>query len=202
MPEESISNESNMRYNVEAASSIFAEYGSFIHTVIRCQVKNEAQADGIFQDFFLSIVCKPIPGGVNNIKSYLYRAITNDIIEATRRVEKYRVYRLKYADILNRSINKKIPENASVDVVEKKDHSIRKVAEKTKKKLVSTSYLIPRKYREAIVGDIMEDCNELRALGKSEWIIRLHLIWQLAIALIMLRPIAIMDAFKRIWSTK
>ena len=68
--------------------------------------------------------------------------------------------------------------------------------------LKSWSYWIPRTYREAIVGDILEDCHELRALGKSEWRIRIHIIWQLAWALILLRPAAFMDALKRILSTK
>lgn len=72
----------------------------------------------------------------------------------------------------------------------------------TKEWLISVSFWIPRKYREAIVGDIMEDYHELRALGKSERRIRIHVIWQLVIALILLRSTSIMDAFKRIWSTK
>lgn len=72
----------------------------------------------------------------------------------------------------------------------------------TEKWLGSLAYWIPRKYREPLVGDIMEDCCELRALGKSEWRIRIHVVWQLVIALIMLRPTAIMDALKRMWSTK
>jgi len=73
---------------------------------------------------------------------------------------------------------------------------------RTKDLIIKTSFWIPRKYREAIVGDIMEDCHELRVLGKSEWRIRIHVIWQLAIALILLRPTALVDAFKRIWSMK
>lgn len=79
---------------------------------------------------------------------------------------------------------------------------IGKSTRRTKNWLVTLSFWIPRKYREAIVGDIIEDCHELRALGKSEWRIRIHVIWQVIIALILLRPVALMDAFKRIWSTK
>lgn len=72
----------------------------------------------------------------------------------------------------------------------------------TEKWLTSLSYWFPRKHREVIVGDLLEDCHELRALGKSEWRIRIHVIWQLALALIMLRPAALMEALKRILSTK
>jgi hypothetical protein len=75
----------------------------------------------------------------------------------------------------------------------------KEVAEKW---LINLSYWIPRKYREAITGDILEDCRELRVVGKSEWRIRIHVIWQLAWALILLRPSALVDVLKRVLSTK
>lgn len=93
------------------AANVFAEYEDFIRTVIRYQVKNETQVDDLFQDFFLSLVSKPIPIGVRNIKSYLYKAITNDIIDAARRVEKYQKHMRKYAKHFNYSIDKRTPEN-------------------------------------------------------------------------------------------
>lgn len=76
------------------------------------------------------------------------------------------------------------------------------LASETERRIGSLAYWIPRKYREAIVGDVLEDCRELRELGKSEWRIRIHVIWQLVWALILLRPTALMDALKRILSTK
>ena len=97
---------------VALASAVFAEYGGFIRAVVRSQVKNEAQADDIYQDFFLSLICKPVPKGVKNIKSYLYRAIINDIVDAVRRAEKYRSRIKKYSEQLNYSINKTNPRNA------------------------------------------------------------------------------------------
>ncbi len=109
---------SKSRHNVGYATEIFAEYGDFIHSVIYSQVKNKAQVDDIFQDLFLSLVYKPIPQNVKNIKGYLYRAITNDIIDATRRVENYNNHMHKYAQHLNHSINKRTPENAFIDVEE------------------------------------------------------------------------------------
>ncbi|MHC4792547.1 MAG: RNA polymerase sigma factor, partial [Planctomycetota bacterium] len=65
--------------NVNHAAKIFSEYGDFIRGVIRYQVGNDAQADDLFQDFFLSLVSRPVPADIQNIKKYLYRAITNDI---------------------------------------------------------------------------------------------------------------------------
>ena len=111
-------NGSKCRNNVGPAAEIVAEYGGFIHMVIFSQVKNKARVDDIFQDFFLSLVRKPIPQDVKNIKGYLYRAITNDIIDATRRVNKYSYHIHKYHEYPNHSINKRTPENAFIDVEE------------------------------------------------------------------------------------
>lgn len=109
---------SKYQYDVGQAAVIFAEYGGFIRAVIHSQVKNEAQADDMFQDFFLSLVCKPVPQNVKNIKGYLYRAITNDIIDSARRVEKYRNYMHKYRKRLDSPINKRTPEDAFIFVEE------------------------------------------------------------------------------------
>ncbi len=111
---------SKSRNNVGPAAEVFAEHGDFIHSVIYSQVKNKAQVDDIFQDFFLFLVYKPIPQNVKNIKGYLYRAITNDIIDATRRVENYNNHMHKYAKHLNHPINKRTPENAFLETEETK----------------------------------------------------------------------------------
>jgi len=111
-------NGSKFRDNVGLAAEIFTEYGDFIHKVIFSQVKNKARIDDIFQDFFLSLVHKPVPQNVKNIKGYLYRAITNDIIDSFRRVERYRDHMHKYSKHLNHPINKRTPEDAFIYVEE------------------------------------------------------------------------------------
>ena len=118
MPEVRIKKESVLPGNIASAAEIFSEYGDFIRAVIRYKVKNEARAGDLFQDFFLSLVSKPIPAGVQNVRSYLYRAIINDIVDATRRVEKYKTRMNKYAECLNYSINKNTPENALIEAEE------------------------------------------------------------------------------------
>lgn len=100
--------------NVNQADKIFARYGDFIYGVFCSKAKNEAQADDLYQDFFLSLVSDLIPPDVQNIESYLYRRITNDIIDALRRMEKYRVLKKKYAKNLNSSINKNASTNAYI----------------------------------------------------------------------------------------
>ena len=101
--------------NVLMVSELLTEHGNFIRAVIRSQVKNEDQVDDIYQDFFLSLVYRPIPKGVKNIKSYLYRAITNDIVDVARRVEKYKTLMHKYVECLDYPINKNTPENALIE---------------------------------------------------------------------------------------
>ena len=105
---------SNCRNNVGTAAEVVAEYSDFIYMVICSQVNNKARADDIFQDFFLSLVSKPIPGNVKNIKSYLYRAISNDIVDTQRHVERYREQIKKYRERCNFSINNHRPENALI----------------------------------------------------------------------------------------
>lgn len=72
---------------------------------------------------------------------------------------------------------------------------------RAEKWVVSLSFWIPRKYREAIVGDMLEDCHELRELGKSEHRIWVHVLWQLVIALVLLWPASIKYTLSRIWHT-
>lgn len=147
--------DTNMYENsVLMASELLTEHGNFIRAVIRSKVENEDQAEDIFQDFFLSLVYRPIPKGLEYIKSYLYRAITNDIFDAAHRVEKYKTLIHKYAERLDYSINKNTPENAlivkeqldkmfalikgratnsesqAIDLRYRKQHSLKEVAEK------------------------------------------------------------------------
>lgn len=73
--------------------------------------------------------------------------------------------------------------------------SQRKVgANRTDRWVESVSFWIPRKNREAIMGDIQEDCVELRELGKSEWRIRANVIWQLSICALRMWPAAVKAA--------
>lgn len=99
---------------VERGAAIFTKYGDFIRAVIRYHAKNEAQADDIFQDFFLSLVSRPVPTNIQNIKSYLYKAITNDFIDCTRRIDKYQSRMHRYAERLVYSPTEESPENALI----------------------------------------------------------------------------------------
>lgn len=84
-----ISARSETSGNMASATMLFADYGSFIRAVINTKVKDEHLRNDIYHDFFLSLVRKPIPDNISNVKSYLYRAICNDICDSIRKVECY-----------------------------------------------------------------------------------------------------------------
>ena len=108
----------NQVHNVNIAAKIFTEYGDFIHRVIRYKVGDESRADDLFQNFFLSLVCKPPFPNVKNIKGYLYRAIINDIIDDTRWTDRYQSQMHRYAKHLQYSIIEDSPENALIEAEE------------------------------------------------------------------------------------
>ena len=103
---------------VERTSRVFAEHGNFIYAVIRSKVKEDTQADDLFQDFFLSLVSKPPPASVKNLKSYLYRAITNDMVDAARRLQNYQARMHKYAERLRYTPCNGDPEKALISTEE------------------------------------------------------------------------------------
>ena len=125
--------------NVNSAAKIFAEYGNFIYAVIHSRVNDEAQADDIFQDFFLFLISKPLPADVRNTKGYLYKAIADDIVDAARRVEKYQTRMHRYARRLEYSAAEDSPEKALIE------------AEETNKMLELIEKRLPRSEAQAII---------------------------------------------------
>ena len=111
-------NTDNYADNVNVAAEVFAEYGNFIRGVIRYHTNNDAQVDDLLQDFFLSLVYKPPPSGIENLRSYLYKAVINDIIDAVRRVERYQTQMHRYTEYFSHSVNKKYPEDAFIEIEE------------------------------------------------------------------------------------
>ncbi|MHC4740116.1 MAG: RNA polymerase sigma factor [Planctomycetota bacterium] len=102
----------NDQANVKKAAGIFNEYGEFIFSVILYKVQDKTLAEDLYQDFFLSIVSNPVPPDVRNIKSYLYKSLKNDVIDAGRRTERYRNMKSGYAEYTGCVINKKSSRNA------------------------------------------------------------------------------------------
>jgi RNA polymerase sigma factor (sigma-70 family) len=108
----------NQVHNVNIAAEIFTRYGDFIRGVIRCKVGDDSCVDDLFQNFFLSLVYRPPSPNVKNIKGYLYRAIINDIIDNTRRIERYQSQVHRYAEHLKYSTVGDGPENVLIEAEE------------------------------------------------------------------------------------
>jgi len=119
MPTASVNQKSDALSNVDRAAEVFDEYGDFIRSVIRFHVKNEVEAEDLFQDLFLLLVVKPIPQEVQNVKSFLYKVISDTIKDAFRRIDRYQARIRRYAERSVRTIAKR-PENVLMEVEETK----------------------------------------------------------------------------------
>ena len=98
MPYVGIKNEGRTPSCVERAARVFEEYGDFIRSVIRFNVKDEALSEDLFQDLFLCLISKPLPQEVRNMRGFLYRVVSDKIKDAFRRIDSYRARVDKYAE--------------------------------------------------------------------------------------------------------
>ena len=75
--------------NISKAAEILQEKRDFIYAVIRSN-GCEQETEDIFQNIFLSLATTPIPEHIENVNSYLYRTVINDIIDISRKTNAYR----------------------------------------------------------------------------------------------------------------
>lgn len=106
------------RCNVDAAAEVFLDHEDFIRKVISFHTRDEDQADDLFQNFFLFLIRNPLPRDVQDIESYLYRAITNDITDAVRQKEQYQDRLREYVKRAYRPSNQKTPVEAVLEMDE------------------------------------------------------------------------------------
>ena len=132
---------------VKVAGAIFDEYGDRILAIIRFKVSNRSEADDIFQDFFLSLVHKPVPEGIQNIEGYLYRAIINDIIDMGRRTKSYRSQLDRYAKYRKYSAKYEDPHNIMIQ------------AEEVQKMFQLIERQLPPREAEAVIERYCHDCS-------------------------------------------
>lgn len=134
------------RCNVTAAAKVFLDYGDFIRKVVHLKIQDEYQADDLLQDFFLSLVSNPLPREVQNIESYLHKAIANDIIEAIHKKRKYRNCIHEYAECYNHLRSEKRPETTALEVEE-----ANRIFELVKKQLPPTeAQAVCYRYRDGL----------------------------------------------------
>jgi len=85
--------------NMKLASEIFEEHSDTIRAAIRFHVNDKSSIDDIFQEFFLSLVKRPIPQKVENIKGYLSKAVKNDVLDAAFQAKSCHQRNCKYTQM-------------------------------------------------------------------------------------------------------
>jgi len=75
--------------NVNRAAKLFTEYGDFIRSIIRYNIKNKDLTEDIYQDLFIYFVFRPIPADVRSTKGFLYKVITDKVKDSFRRIDSY-----------------------------------------------------------------------------------------------------------------
>ncbi len=110
--------EAETRERVGLAGEVFDRYGDEIRAIIHFNVKDESKADDIFQDFFVSIVGRPIPPDIDDIRAYLYRAVTNDVIDISRRTKSRKDRVQRYTERRKYRIIQEDPENTVIQAEE------------------------------------------------------------------------------------
>lgn len=107
-------NRTEIRKRVGLAAEVFDRYGDEIRAVIYFNVKDKSRADDIFQELFVSIVQKPIPSGIQDIRAYLYRAVTNDVIDVSRQIKNHQDHIQKYAECRKYSAIPEDPQKTAI----------------------------------------------------------------------------------------
>jgi RNA polymerase sigma factor (sigma-70 family) len=88
--------QATVRDNVQAAAEVFLKHSHEIRAIIKYNVHDESVAEDVYQEFFLSLVSCPLPPDIGNMKRFLYRAITNDILTMVRRSKRCREHLQAY----------------------------------------------------------------------------------------------------------
>ena len=137
--------------NVKEAAKIFEEYSDVIHSTIYCNVNNKSIIDDIFQDFFLALVHRPIPSGIQNVKSYLRRAVKNDILDEVVKIKNYHARNQRYVKLQMSYVKFHDPENTVIEA-----ETIQQLFEIIEKRLfpheaeaVTQKFSFDRDYRHA-----------------------------------------------------
>jgi RNA polymerase sigma factor (sigma-70 family) len=90
--------------NVKRATDLFRQYDDFIWSVIRSKVNYLEVSQDVYQSFFLVLASRTLRTDVRDIKSYLYRAITNHIIDFAHETAKHRKMLKDFTSHLENSI--------------------------------------------------------------------------------------------------
>ena len=138
--------------DVQRAAAIFFEHCDFIRTVIRYKIKDEGIAEDLYHNLFLSLVSRPVPAEVQDIKGYIYKAIINDITDHIRHIGRYQTSTNKYANYSNYSkltVNNRLPEDALIE--KEQTEQTNRMVELIKRRVTKKEFkAITSRYRDGL----------------------------------------------------
>lgn len=139
---------------VQKATAIFAEHEAFIRTSISIHAGDRLDPEDLYQEFYLSLIRKPIPDDVRDIRGYLYCVIRHHVINAIRSGRSYSHTVKKYAEETRISINNEGSGNAFID----EEHQTATVAGMARNLQGREAEVFTLKYRD--------DCNIVEIAAK------------------------------------
>lgn len=104
--------------NMKQASEIFEKHNHTIRAAIRFHINDKSSIDDIFQDFFLSLVERPVPQPDQGIKAFINRAIRNDVLDAACQNKSYHQRNCRYAQMHNDRFKSKTPDELAIHAEE------------------------------------------------------------------------------------
>jgi RNA polymerase sigma factor (sigma-70 family) len=98
--------------NIDSVAKLLAEHGEFIYRVALNKTNDKNAADDLVQNFLLSVISNPIPHYIENVKSYIYKAIVNDNLDSIRKIKGAEAFFKKYCKNSNFLIHNDDSQNA------------------------------------------------------------------------------------------
>ncbi len=101
--------------NVEAALDVILKHGVYIRQIIRGLVRDDADVEDLFQDFFLRLAAKPIPPHIRNVRAFLRTLLLREALDAQRRARRYAAHVKKCGGYFRKTINNVDPADAIIE---------------------------------------------------------------------------------------
>jgi RNA polymerase sigma factor (sigma-70 family) len=146
---------------VEMASQVFDKYSDMIRAAIYVNLGNSSHVDDIYQNLFLSLVNKPVPPHIKNVRGYLYKAVLHDILDLTKRTKNYRKRICNYGKYHMQFVRNKKPQD---DII--KEEEIEKLFKLIEKRLSShENKAVMQRYRYDL--DIAQAAEQMNINKRS-----------------------------------
>jgi len=128
-------------------AELFRRYGMEIYSIICFNLDDFSKADDIFQELFLTFLQNPIPSNTENIKAYIYKTITNDILDTVRQKKSEQDRVARYVRCQQNRMIERSPEKTSIQ------------AEQIKRLFDVIEAELPHRQTEAILLRYVDNCS-------------------------------------------